>query len=96
MSFNCIVGSMRSFVLLYSFTRVFHPSLRLTFPNSSLSLPHSYMEQWTMEDITPYIKEFTMDTLSLDQLLLKEARAIRSTKLPPGPDGKPIMVYTRR
>lgn len=54
------------------------------------------MDQWTIDEITPYIKEYAVAGVSIDQLLLKEARAVRSTTLPPQANGQPTMVYTRR
>jgi len=74
------------------------------FPRSKLShIPKqrftqlfTHRREWTKEEITPYVQDLILKSLAIDQLLLREARAIRSTTLPPQPDGTPTTVYTWR
>lgn len=62
----------------------------------SLHTRRRYRALWTMEEIRPYVVEFAVGGLSLDQLLLKYGRAVRAPRGEKGPDDKPLMVFTWR
>jgi hypothetical protein len=55
-----------------------------------------YRPFWRIEEIKPYVAELAPPGVSLDQLLLRNARAVRAPQGETDAAGKPLMVYTWR